>query len=261
MEQIYGIETTVRNFQWYTNKIFSLQLHSPEICQNSKPGHFVMVRDKKWNLNPFFSRPMSIANVDKKSNLFELQILVAGKGTSLLSQLHKNNILQVIGPLGNSFSVPKEHENIVLIAGGIGVAPLIYYKSILKKNNINVDFFYGAANQSELIPEKYLPENIHFSTDDGSKGFNGFVTQDFTNYVEINNIQKIYACGPNPMLKAVQDIAIKNNIFCELSIETVMACGLGICQGCIVRKIENENEFYLTCVEGPVFNAKNITLD
>ena len=220
-----------------------------------------MIRDKNWSLNPFLNRPMSIANVDKESNIFELQILVAGKGTSLLSQLHQDSTIKVIGPLGNSFSFPKENDNVALIAVGIGTAPLVYFESILNGINVNIDFFYGAANQSELIPEDDLPKNIHYSTDDGSKGFNGFVTQDFNKYIAENEIQKIYACGPNPMLKAVQDIAIKNDIFCELSIETIMACGFGICQGCIVRKKENENEYYLTCVEGPVFNAKNIVLD
>jgi dihydroorotate dehydrogenase electron transfer subunit len=261
LEQIFGVETKVRKFKWYTKKIFSLHLYSPEICQHSKPGHFVMVRDKNWRLNPFLNRPMSIANVDKDSNIFELQILVTGKGTTLLSQIHQDESIYVIGPLGNNFSFPKEKEHIALISGGIGVAPLIYYESILKEKNVHIDFFYGAAKESEFIPENYLPKNVHFSTDDGSRGFKGFVTQDFNKYIAENKIQKIYACGPNPMLKAVQDIAINNDIYCEISIETVMACGFGICQGCIVRKKENENEFYLTCVEGPVFNAKNITLD
>ncbi len=220
-----------------------------------------MVRDKNWSLNPFLSRPMSIANVDKNTNLFELQILVAGKGTVLLSKLEKNLTIQVIGPLGNSFSTPQENENVALIAGGIGVAPMIYFEKVLKNQSNNIDIFYGAANQTELIPNEYLPQNTRFSTDDGSKGFNGFVTQDFAKSFDKKKIHKIYACGPNPMLKAVQDIANKNDVFCELSIETVMACGLGICQGCIVRKEENENEFYLTCVEGAVFNAKKIKLN
>jgi len=261
LEKIYGIETKVVDFKWYTNKIFSLQLYSPKICQNSKPGHFVMVRNRNWNLNPFLSRPMSIAKIDKESNILELQILVAGKGTELLSQLTKKDKIQIIGPLGNYFSVPEDDDSIALIAGGIGVAPLVFLESILKQKHRNIEFFYGAANESELIPKEYLQENIRFSTDDGSKGFDGFVTQDFVNYLTDNKVQKIYACGPNPMLKVVQDIALKNDIFCELSIETIMACGMGICQGCIVPKKENKNEFYLTCVDGPVFNAKNISLD
>ena len=261
MEKIYGIETKVECFDWYTDKIFSLKLFSPDICQNSKPGQFVMIRDKIWRLNPFLNRPMSIANVDKNTNIFELQILVTGKGTFHLSKLNEISILQVIGPLGNSFSYPELNENIALVSGGIGIAPLIFYESILKDRKSNVEFFYGAAKKSELIPEKYLPKNIRYSTDDGSKGFNGFVTKDLKYFIRANNIHKIYACGPNPMLKAVQKIALENQIYCELSIETIMACGYGICQGCIVRKKENENQYYLACVEGPVFNANNISLD
>ncbi|MCK5033638.1 MAG: dihydroorotate dehydrogenase electron transfer subunit, partial [Calditrichia bacterium] len=129
MEKIYGIETKVKFFKWYTDKIFSLKLYSPAICQNSKPGQFVMIRDKKWNLDPFLNRPMSIANVDKDLNVFELQILVTGKGTLHLSQLKENSTVQVIGPLGNSFSYPDENENVALVAGGIGIAPLVFYES------------------------------------------------------------------------------------------------------------------------------------
>lgn len=220
-----------------------------------------MIRNKDWNLNPFLNRPMSIANVDQKKGLFELQILVSGKGTKLLSELNENTSIQVIGPLGNSFKLPSVKDNVALIAGGIGIAPLLYFEKLLKQKNIKTNFFYGASTHTELIPEEYLPENIRISTDDGSTGFNGFVTQDFANFTKNNKIQRIYSCGPNPMLKAVQEIALKENIECELSIETVMACGLGICQGCIVPKKENENEYYLTCTEGPVFNAKSIILD
>lgn len=261
MEKIHGVESKVECFDWYTDKIFSLKMFSPDICQNSKPGQFLMIRDKNWNLNPFLNRPMSIANVDKESNVFELQILVAGKGTHHLSKLTKNSILQVIGPLGNSFSYPESNEKIALVAGGIGIAPLIFFESELKNSKSKIEFFYGAANQSELIPVKYLRNNIRYSTDDGSKGINGFVTEDLKNFIKTNDIHKIYACGPNPMLKEVQKIAIKNQIYCELSIETIMACGYGICQGCIVRKKENENEYLLTCVDGPVFNSKSISLD
>ena len=261
MEKIYGIETKVKFFKWYTDKIFSLKLYSPAICQNSKPGQFVMIRDKKWNLDPFLNRPMSIANVDKDLNVFELQILVTGKGTLHLSQLKENSTVQVIGPLGNSFSYPDENENVALVAGGIGIAPLVFYESILKSRKSKIYFFYGAANQSELIPENYIPNNIRFSTDDGSKGYTGFVTEDLKQNINSNNIHKIFACGPNPMLKAVQSIALENEIYCELSIETIMACGYGICQGCIVRKKANENEYYLTCKDGPVFNANNITIE
>lgn len=261
MDQIYGVETKTHDFKWYSNKIFSLKLYSPDICQNAKPGQFVMIRDNNWRLTPFLNRPMSIANVDVDANILELQILVAGKATSLLSEIKDTTKLQVIGPLGNSFSIPNENDSIALVAGGIGIAPLIFYESFFKSVLKNISFFYGAANKSELISEKFLPKNIRYSTDDGSKGYKGFVTKDLLQSLNSIKINKIYACGPNLMLKSVQKIAKDHNIYCELSIETIMACGYGICQGCIVKKQENENEYYLTCTEGPVFNAKNITLD
>jgi dihydroorotate dehydrogenase electron transfer subunit len=204
---------------------------------------------------------MSIANVNKESNIFELYILVSGKGTTLLSKLNKKSTIQVVGPLGNSFTYPGKNENTVLVAGGIGIAPLVFYESILNGNKYKLDFFYGATSQSELIPKYYLPGDIRYSTDDGSKGFKGFVTENLKHFIERNDINKIYACGPNSMLKAVQNIALENKIHCELSIETIMACGFGICQGCVVKKKANGNEYYLTCIEGPVFNAKNISLD
>lgn len=261
MEKIYGVKAQVSQLESYTNKIFSLKIFSPDICKNSSPGQFVMVRDNKWQLTPFLNRPMSIANVDTTTDIFELQILVTGKGTELLSQIKENDLIQIIGPLGNRFSNTSENENLALVAGGIGIAPLIFYNSNFSNTKCSIDFFYGAASQAELIPDKFLPENIHYSTDDGSKGFKGFVTEDLIKIIKSKKIDKIFACGPNPMLKAVQKIAFENNIYCELSIESIMACGYGICQGCIVRKNENKNEFYLTCVQGPVFDATKITLE
>jgi dihydroorotate dehydrogenase electron transfer subunit len=147
LEKIYGLVSKVECFDWYTDKIFSLKLFSPDICQNSKPGQFVMIRDKNWNLNPFLNRPMSIAKVDKNTNIFELQILVTGKGTFHLSKLNETSILQVIGPLGNSFSYPESNENIALVSGGIGIAPLIFYEYVLKHKKSKVEFFYCAAKK------------------------------------------------------------------------------------------------------------------
>jgi dihydroorotate dehydrogenase electron transfer subunit len=203
---------------------------------------------------------MSIARVDNKSNIFELQILVTGKGTSLLSKIKKGETVQIIGPLGNNFSLPKKSTKVALLAGGIGVAPLIYFADLLTKKNIAFKFFYGAATKAALIPKNYLPENIHFSTDDGSFGFKGFVTQNFQSVHSTIHFDKIYACGPNPMLNEVKKIAMKNNVYCELSIETIMACGIGICQGCVVHKNTKEDDYFLTCVDGPVFKAEDINL-
>ena len=219
-----------------------------------------MIRDIKWNMDPFLSRPMSIARVDKKSNIFELQILVTGKGTSLLSGIRKSESVYVLGPLGNTFSIPDKNDKVALLAGGIGIAPLIYFSDLLLEKKISFDFYYGAASKSELIPKKYLPENIRFSTDDGSFGFKGFVTENFESVSITNGYNKIYACGPNPMLNAVKNIALKKKIDCELSIETIMVCGIGICQGCIVEKHSKANEYYLTCIDGPVFKADDINL-
>ena len=151
MEEIFGVETKVQEINWYTKNIFSLLLYSPEICNISKPGQFVMIRDKKWNLDPFLSRPMSIARVDKKSNIFELQILVTGKGTSLLSEIRQNESVYILGPLGNTFTIPENEDKVALLAGGIGIAPLIYFSDLLLEKKISFDFYYGAASEADLI--------------------------------------------------------------------------------------------------------------
>ena len=258
--KVYGIKTYIHEFNWYTDDIFSLLIHSPEICKNAHPGQFVMIRDQKWNFEPLFSRPMSIARVDPKSNIFELQILVAGKGTSLLSKIRKGETVQVLGPLGNNFTFPEKKSKVALLAGGIGVAPLIFFADSLTQKNIAFEFFYGAATKAALIPQNFLPNKVHFSTDDGSFGFKGFVTENFQSQQKAVQFDKIYACGPNLMLNEVKNIALNNKVDCELSIETIMACGIGICQGCVVQKNTKEHAYFLTCVDGPVFKAKDINL-
>lgn len=259
MEKLYSIDCEIVDFQWYTKKIFAIRIYAPNIAKTAKPGQFVMIREKNWNVSPFLSRPMSIARVYPKDNLVELQILITGHGTSLLSELKVSDYLSVIGPLGNSFNIPKNNEMVALVAGGIGIAPLIFLDDEMKKLNKKRLFFYGAMSKEELIPPEFLPDQMRFATDDGSKGFKGFVTEDLEQFLLNGTAKYVYACGPTPMLIAVQKLLKKYNIPGKISIEIEMACGYGICQGCVVEKSESPGEYYLTCMDGPIFGANRIS--
>ncbi len=260
MEKIHGVDAKIIHFEWYTKKIFALKVFSPGICKTAKAGQFVMIRGKNWNVGPVLNRPMSIARVARENNIIELHILVSGQGTELLSRLQVNDSIFMIGPLGNTLTLPDNNEKIALIAGGIGIAPLIFFDDELKNKSIQRYFFYGARNKDDLIPTALLPKNIRISTEDGSMGFKGFVTDDVKSYLSSKRIDRVFACGPTPMLEAVQKMVKKYNVPGEISIETEMACGFGICQGCVVRQQNTENSYLLTCKDGPVFDANLISL-
>lgn len=259
MKPITQHTATVQSIEYYNKFIFSVKINAPQIAENARPGHFVMIRDLQWQSDPLLNRPMSIASVDLDSGTLELQILITGRGTRLLSSIKTGDKIIVIGPLGSVFSKPNNAEEVILVAGGIGVAPLIFFDRYFKPEGRK--FIYGAAGKNALIPGKFIPANIEYCTDDGSFGHHGFVTSLLQTYLNPEKPQRIYACGPTPMLVAVQKIMKKNNIPGEISIETMMACGFGLCLGCVVPKAENPQEYYLACKEGPVFNANEIVLE
>ncbi len=245
----------------YTKNIFAVILESASIAGAARPGNFVMIRDPRWESDPILNRPMSIARSDVNKGTIELQILISGKGTKLLSDLQQGDSLIVAGPLGTTFTDPDETGKTILVAGGIGIAPLIFYREYWRLSADNSDFLYGAANAVSLIPENYLPPAIQFCTDDGTKGYHGFVTERLKQLADSDKICKVLACGPTPMLKAVQHIINSADIPAELSVETPMGCGFGICLGCIVRKSNDRNSYLLACKDGPVFSAGEIILD
>lgn len=217
----------------------------PEIL----PGQFVQVAAETPGV--FMRRPISINDVDYDKNTIDLLIRKAGTGTAALLSLKENDTVNILLPLGNGFSTTAEPDSrLMLIGGGVGVAPLLYLGRKLKETGHCVEFLLGARSGADILEMEQFEEvgRVHISTEDGSLGEKGLVTQ----HSALNeNIDNIYCCGPAPMMKAVARIAKERNIECEVSLENMMACGLGACLCCVENTVKGN---VCVCTEGPVFN-------
>lgn len=219
-----------------------------------KPGQFVQVK-VEGSPDTFLRRPISIHDVDYDKNTIKLLIQVAGKGTERLSNLRSGEVLNLIYPLGNSFSMPAESSNILLVGGGCGVAPLLFLGKYLKSNGYNPEILLGFRNADRIIElEEYSRiGKIYLTTEDGSAGEKGFVTDHPV--LKDRVFDNVYCCGPSSMMKAISAYCMKKKINCEVSLENLMACGFGVCLCCVVNTV-NGNLF--TCTDGPVFNITEL---
>jgi dihydroorotate dehydrogenase electron transfer subunit len=188
---------------------------------------------------------------------------VVGKGTAELSEKRKGESLYVLGPLGKAFELSGSDKSSILVAGGIGVAPLFF---LYQKNSINkVKFLAGFGSSDEIIQAKSVLDleiDLNIATDDGSEGYKGMVTGLLNDYLMQKEFKtdflSLYACGPLPMLKKVAGMAQEIGLYCYVSLETRMACGLGACQGCAVRSSSQGNSYLHVCKDGPVFSVRDI---
>jgi dihydroorotate dehydrogenase electron transfer subunit len=220
-------------------------------------GQFVSIlTNGKWE-HPI-RRPMSIADVKKD----EISIIykVFGSVTQSLTLLKSKDYIDVMGPIGNTFTVDYDSFYPILIGGGIGLSPILNLSKYLTQKGINITTIIGAKTSKEHFLQHNPDRNMFLSTDDGTKGINGTVID--TLYIILNNIKnpKIFACGPEPMLLSIQKILDEKGIPAQFSVESYMACSVGICQGCAIPKKQN-NEYYLVCKDGPVFEISEVKFD
>ena len=237
-----------------TEDLFILVLSGNEKIPEFRPGQFVQVRIDD-SPGTFLRRPISIHDVDYKQNTFKLLIQVAGQGTLALSKLVSGNTLNLVYPLGNSFTDPLTGESVLLVGGGVGVAPLLFLGKHLKSIGYESDWLLGFRNRDRIINlEEYKGTgNVFLTTEDGSEGEKGYVTDH--SVLSEKRFDRIYCCGPDPMMRAVAGYCNKNSIACEVSLENLMACGFGICLCCIVNTV---NGNICTCTDGPVFNITDL---
>lgn len=213
------------------------------------PGQFVQVAANTPGV--FLRRPISINDVNYDQNTIDLLIRKAGKGTSTLVALKEGDKLNILLPLGNGFSLDvASGSRLLLIGGGVGVAPLLYLGRKLKEAGHKPEFLLGARSATDLLELDDFAAigTVHVSTEDGSMGEHGLVTR---HSALEGNIDTIYCCGPAPMMKAVASIARERAINCEVSLENMMTCGLGACLCCVENTVKGN---VCVCTEGPVFN-------
>lgn len=239
---------------------FRLAVRAPAVAKTSVPGQFAMLKVSLGD-DPLLRRPISIHSVsgDTVSFLFE----VVGPGTDLLSRMRPGDEIDCIGPLGTGFdikaAVPSgKHSKLpVIVAGGIGVAPLLFLAKEFKNAGTTPLVFIGARTKTLVYCAgefKKLGCEVCVATDDGSAGFHGRVTALLEATVS-HEPMFVYACGPRPMLAEIARIAAEDRYFCQVSLEAHMACGIGACLGCVVN---TQSGFKRVCKEGPVFDSQEI---
>lgn len=243
-------------------KYYKILLRCPLIAKSAKPGQFIEIKISD-NYEPLLRRPFSVHRLE--DNNIEILYEIVGRGTEILSTRKAGEYLDVIGPLGNGFSYEQSTMNhgLILIAGGMGVAPLLFLAEKLAECKVHSSRFIvliGAKIKSQILCEKEFRDlgcEVKIATDDGSKGFKGKVTELLTRTLSTMNYDPstIYACGPQPMLKEIAAVSKKCNIPAQISLEAHMACGIGACLGCVVNTIDG---FKRVCKEGPVFNSEEI---
>ena len=234
----------------------------------AEPGQFLMVR-LKGQQSPLLRRPFSIHRAIMDGDHvrgFEILYKVVGDGTALLARCGKGDGIDVLGPLGKGFAVNPEHETIFCVAGGIGVAPFLFLAERMSAAGFDMSRFFiflgGRTKNDLLCVDEFaaLGISVRVTTDDGSWGAKGLVTVPLDDGVRASPPDMLYACGPLPMLREVMMIAATHDVRCQVSIETIMACGMGACLGCAVKGKEKHDAYLHACVDGPVFDAKEISL-
>jgi dihydroorotate dehydrogenase electron transfer subunit len=236
------------------NDFFILELTGNEKIPEFKPGQFAQVR-VDGSPETFLRRPISIHDVDYEKNTFKLLIQVVGKGTETLSRLTSGDTLNLIYPLGNSFTLPSAEDKVLLVGGGCGIAPLLFLGRYLKSKGFFPDILLGFRNSARIIEyEEYRDTgNVFVTTEDGSVGEKGYVTSH--SVLSEKKYNMIYCCGPDSMMKAVARYSRERNIACEVSLENLMACGIGACLCCIVDTVKGN---LCTCIDGPIFNINEL---
>lgn len=235
---------------------FLIRLSSSEPLPTLLPGQFVNIEIKDSS-EIFLRRPFSVFDTNYSQNSFSIIVKILGRGSKKLTEVRKGESLSVILPLGKGFTFPQSEDNILLVGGGSGVAPMLFLakKSGLNKENVNLLLGAKTIEDHVNVGDYAQYGNLYFTSEDGSLGEKGFVTQHsvFQNKLAIYN--KIYACGPDAMMKAIAREAKKANVFCEVSLENLMACGFGVCLCCIEPTV---NGNLCVCTEGPVFNINDL---
>jgi dihydroorotate dehydrogenase electron transfer subunit len=266
--------STVLQRETVTHDTFRIRLSCPEeFIRRFNPGQFVMVKVADFShLDPLLKRPFSICRLREDS--FELLIKAVGRGTGILQQAAVGSVLSVHGPLGNGFPLKSMagKPKIMLVAGGIGIAPILcLLDELLASEHPSLELIMGARTAGELLcidELRKLVDNrngfqLGITTDDGSMGHHGLVTDLVSQQLKSGGEKPVIcACGPLPMLTALGKLAMKASCSCYLSLESRMACGFGVCLGCVARKNTDDDRhpWVKICQDGPVFNAETLKL-
>ena len=252
-----NIRATVVQARRISSDVSIITLECPAIAATAKPGNFVNIKVNDAT-QPLLRRPFSIHNV--RGTLVDIMVKSIGPGTTLFCNATEGSTVMALGPLGNCFDrTSEEFQTAILVSGGIGTAPMLFLEKTLAAEGKKAINLIGGRTKNDLLSQNLT--NCRFATDDGSAGFKGTVVDLLRAELPGLNDEgtlKVFACGPNPMLKALATLCHEHHLTCEISLESMMGCGIGICYGCSVEVKDPDGGIrsILLCREGPVIDAK-----
>lgn len=244
----------------------ALTLVAPGIAEQTRPGHFVALAVGGPQTSMLLRRAFSIYRVQERGvygGTVEIVFAAKGPGTQWLASLDRHAPVDVVGPLGRPFKLPKDPVGCVLVGGGYGSAPLFALGEQLRARGCRVDFVLGAATEDRLfgaLEGKRMAQSIAITTEDGSLGDRGRVTDVLPRIIDRFGAQVVYACGPMGMLQAVSEIATAHGAHSQTAVEESMACGIGVCMTCVMPVVGDDGvtRMVRSCVEGPVFDGERV---
>ena len=248
-------DLTVKDLRWLNSNSYVLELSGSEAIQDIRPGNFAEIRVDNHPY-VFLRRPFSYLDYNKDEKTVSFFVKAIGKGTRKLGTLKKGETVNIIHPLGNSFSIP-ENKKVLITGGGSGIAPFIMLGRKLKEKGNEIHILTGGRTAEDILFTDEFREygEVYCTTEDGSHGEKGLLTQHSIFSGNAFDYDLIYTCGPDGMMKAVASIAKERSIDCEASLENLMACGFGVCLCCIQETTEGNK---CVCTEGPVFNINEL---
>ncbi len=262
------------NAQQVTSEILSIEpvgsyyhvvFSAPSIAEFVEPGHFVAVAVGGVGSAMLLRRAFSIHRATPGHSI-EVIFAAHGQGTEWLSTTRRGDLIDIVAPLGTPFALPNQPIGAVLVAGGYGAAPMGMLAQALRERGCEVEVILGAATETKLFGVLDLArdaDSVTVTTDDGSSGLRGRVTDALPNAIERINAKVVYACGPMAMLKAVARVASEHGAFSQCAVEESMACGIGVCMTCVLPVIGDDGvtRMVRSCVEGPVFRGDRVRWD
>lgn len=265
-------QTRVEGTEEVADAVFVTRLSSPIIAKEVDPGQFVQIRVREES-TPLLRIPLSVAAANEQAGTIDVMYEVVGPKTGVLSRLGKAESVACLGPLGNSFPAPRPDQTAVLIGGGVGLPPLLFFgHSLTGRGHKAVDLMVGARTAAKhLSPDRLhlTASTVAVATDDGSAGHSGLVTELLEQRLADTTAGDVivYTCGPHPMMRAVAAICTRSQVSCFASLEEYMACGYGVCVGCVVETLSSNRDrseyerYSRICVDGPVYDAASIIWD
>lgn len=239
-------------------RLYFMELESSRIAPLVQPGQFIHLQ-LNGLADRILRRPFSVFDTDIKSGRMTVLYQVVGAGTQFMSQVSAGHSFDVIGSVGHGWTLPTPCQRVLLVGGGVGAAPLFMLCKRAHAVGAAVDVVIGAATKDTLVTYDFYKNiqgsALYCATDDGSFGYEGFCTGPAQELLQKNRYDKVYVCGPEPLMHAIANLAKDAGVSCEVSLEKRMACGVGACLSCVVETTQGRRR---ACVDGPVFEAEKV---